>query len=140
MKKYIVLVVVALLVVNVQLNAQTYRIIVNNSNSITSLSKTEVSNFFLKKRIQWSNGTEVVPVDLNARSPVRETFSKDIHNKTTAQVRAFWQQSVFSGKATPPVEMDNDDKVIEFVKANPGAIGYVSATANVQGVKVITVN
>ncbi len=85
------------------------------------------------------DNVEVAPVDLSSKSSVREDFTKDIHGKTVAQIRAFWQQSVFSGKETPPREMENDDKVLEFVKANKGAIGYVSAGANTAGVKVITV-
>ncbi len=138
MKKYISFIIIVLFAAAV--NAQSYKIIVNTSNSVTSLTKAEASNYLLKKRSTWSSGTEVAPVDLVAKSSVREAFSKEIHGKTTAQVRAYWQQSVFSGKETPPREMETDDKVIEFVKANAGAIGYVSAGANTTGVKVITVN
>ncbi len=140
MRKYIVLLVVFALLSCIDTYAQSYKLIVNNSNALSSLSKVEVSNYLLKKRTKWASGTEVVPVDLSAKSSVREAFSKEIHGKTVAQVRSFWQQSVFSGKATPPAELDNDSKVIEFVKANVGAIGYVSASANIQGVKVLTVN
>jgi len=139
MKKYISFIIIVLFAV-ATVKAQSYKIIVNTSNSVTSLTKAEVSNYLLKKRSTWSGGIEVAPVDLVAKSSVREAFSKEIHGKTTAQVRAYWQQSVFSGKETPPREMETDDKVIEFVKANAGAIGYVSAGANTTGVKVITVN
>ena len=33
----------------------------------------------------------------------------------------------------------SDDEVLAFVRATPGAIGYVSAGASTSGVKVITV-
>jgi len=140
MKKIYLLLLTLFFAVAISTNAQTYKVIVNNSNPTTSLTVADVSNYFLKKRLNWASGVEVVPVDLSSRSSVREVFSKNIHNKTTAQVRAYWQQSVFAGKATPPTEMETDEKVIEFVKANQGAIGYVSAGANTAGVKVITVN
>ncbi len=139
MKKYFFLFAIFLFVIGT-VNAQTYKIIVNNSNSTTSLSKAEVSNLFLKKKTKWSSGTEVKPVDLSPKSDLREAFSKEIHGKTIAQVRAYWQQTVFAGKATPPSEMDGITKVVEYVKANPGAIGYVSADANVSGVKVLSIN
>ena len=139
MKKYIILLIISAIAVTTA-NAQTYKVIVNNGNAVTSLSKSEVSKYFLKSQKKWSSGTEVTPVDLKASSSVRERFSKEVHKKTIAQVRAFWQQSVFSGKDTPPRELTNDSQVIEFVKSNPGAIGYVSSGANTQGVKVITLN
>jgi len=103
----------------ISLQAQSYKVIVNTSNTATSITKTDVSNYLLKKRTKWASGSAIAPVDLGAKSTVREAFSKDIHNKTTAQVRAYWQQSVFAGKDTPPTEMDSDAKVVDFVRSNP---------------------
>jgi len=139
MKKYTILLIAIILIASVSLSAQSFKVIVNNTNSVSSLAKTEVSNYLLKKRTKWSNGTDVIAVDLGTKSSARATFSKDILGKTVAQVRAYWQQSVFSGKDTPPREMESDNAVLEFVKANHGAIGYVSANANTDGVKVISV-
>ncbi len=139
MKKYIITLIIAI-IAGYTVQAQAYKVIVNSSNTTSSLTKTELSNYLLKKRAKWSSGIEVVPVDLGTKSAVREAFSKEIHKKTIAQVRAFWQQSVFAGKETPPRELDSDTAVIDFVKSNPGAIGYVSPAANTAGVKVIPIN
>ena len=136
MKKYIILLIIVFAVATVQ--AQ-YKVIVNNSNTITSLTKAEASNYLLKKRTKWKSGVKVTPVDLSSKSSIRASFTKAVHRKTTAQVRAFWQQSVFSGKATPPREMKSNAEVVKFVKANKGGIGYVSAGASTAGVKVISV-
>jgi len=121
-------------------SAQNYKVIVNNSNEVTALTRSEVSNYLLKKRTNWSNGSNIVPVDLGSQSAVRAAFSVDVHGKTISQVRSYWQQSVFSGKATPAQEMNSDADVINFVKNNAGAIGYISSGADAQGVKVITLN
>jgi len=51
----------------------------------------------------------------------------------------YWQQQIFSGKDVPPSNKSSDDDVIAFVKSNPGAIGYVSGSAAVAGVKVVAV-
>ncbi len=120
-------------------NGQEYKIIVNSSNTVSSLSNKEVSNYFLKKKTKWSNGTKINPIDLSSSSVIRKNFSKNIHKKSIGQVRAFWQQSVFSGKASPPPEMKNDNAVINYVKTKKGAIGYVLKNANTKGVKTITI-
>ncbi len=118
---------------------QNYKVIVNKSNSVTSLTKKDASDYFLKKKTRWIDKTSVRPVDLSSNSSVREGFSQSVHTKTVAQVRAYWQQSVFSGKASPPVELKTDADVINYVKNNKGAIGYVSSSANTSEVKVITI-
>ncbi len=137
MKKYIITFIIAIFAIT--LSQAQYKVIVNNANSTTTITKSQVSNYLLKKRTKWASGTSIAPVDLSSKSSVRKSFSKAVHRKTTAQVRAFWQQSVFSGKATPPREMKSDAEVVKFVKTNKGAIGYVSAGANTAGVKVISV-
>ncbi len=121
-------------------SAQSYKVIVNSSNSVSSLSKKEVSDLLLKKSTKWSNGTAAVPVDLTANSPIREALSSSIHGKGVAAIRNYWQQAAFSGAATAPPEKANDNEVIEFVKKNSGAIGYVSSDAATAGVKTISVN
>lgn len=139
MKKYIFLIII-LAFAFTTINAQSYKIIVNNSNNVSSITKAELANFLLKKAKVWSNGKEVFPLDLNPKSATREQLTKEILGKSIAQVLAFWQQSVFAGKATPPVELDSDNKMIEFVKNTPGAIGYVSANTNTDGVKTVPLN
>lgn len=122
-------------------HAQSYKIIVNQQNSVGSLTKKEVSNFFLKKTTKWENGTKVVPVDLVEGESIRDDFSKEIHGRSTGAVRSYWQQAVFSGTAVTPIRKNNDQEVIEYVKTHAGAIGYVSSSADLSGdVKVITVN
>lgn len=138
MKKIITL--LSILFITISCFSQNYKLIVNSANSNTSITKQEASDFFLKKKTKWSTGEKVAVVDMTPNSSTRIDFTKDVHGKSVGQVRAYWQQSVFAGKATPPKEVDSDAEVIEFVKSNPGAVGYVSSGASTAGVKVITVN
>lgn len=121
-------------------SAQEFKVIVNSSNPVASLTQKEVSAYFLKKKTKWGDGTNVSPVDLNSTSSTRMSFSEEIHEKSVSSVKAYWQQSVFSGKAVPPTEKSSDGEIISYVKSNAGAIGYVSSGAGTNGVKVISVN
>jgi len=135
MKRYILLIVLVSLGLAIQ--AQSFKVVVNSDNSVASLTKKELSDIFLKKHLKWQNGEAIVPVDLSSRSPIREAFSSQVHDKSVSAVKSYWQQFVFAGKGTPPVEKNSDEEVIEYIKRTPGAIGYVSAGANVSGLKVI---
>jgi len=128
-----------LLLLPLSASAASFKVIVNNAVNVSSLSRKEVSDLFMKRTPKWSNGTPVVPVDQSDRSAVREEFSKAIHGKPTAAVKSYWQQQIFSGRDVPPVEKTSDAEVLALVRSNPGAVGYVEAAADTSGVKVLTV-
>ena len=138
--KKIIIIIIATLFSACILNAQnTVKIIVNQSNSMSSIGKAKLSNIFLKKVTKFDNGVKAIPVDQVVDSPVREVFSSQYLSKSVSAVKNYWHQQLFSGAAVPPEEKSNDTDVVNFVKANAGAIGYVSSGASVSGVKIIEV-
>jgi ABC-type phosphate transport system substrate-binding protein len=126
--------------VTVTAQAASYKVIVNNSVSVSSLSKKAASDLFLKKTTKWESGAAVAPVDQLESSNAREGFSKAVHGKTAAAVKSYWNQQIFSGRDVPPVEKKTDAEVLAFVRSTTGAIGYVSDAASAEGVRVVTVN
>jgi ABC-type phosphate transport system substrate-binding protein len=118
--------------------AKSYKVIVNPSNRLTSISYENVSRIFLKKTTKFPNGLSASPVDLPGNSVVREHFSLDVHGKPASAVEVYWQQLIFSGRDIPPVQK-NEKGVLDFVRSNEDAIGYVAATADTSGVKVVLV-
>ncbi len=119
--------------------AQDFKVIVNSANSTSELPAAVASKIFLKEAAKFPNGTAATPVDQGKASPVRAAFSKTVVGRPVAAVETYWQQQIFSGKEVPPASKSSDDDVIAFVKANPGAIGYVSGGASTAGVKVVDV-
>jgi len=116
-----------------------YRVVVNSGNPITSVDRRVLGDLFWKKVTQWPNGEVARPVDLPSDSPVRRRFAQEVLGRSTAAVRSYWNQIIFSGRGTPPPELDSDQEVIRFVLKHSGAIGYVSGGADVSGAKVISV-
>ncbi len=120
--------------------AEPFRVIVNASNPVASLRAQELSDIFMKKRSRWGHGEAASPVDLEDQSPVRESFSRQIHDKSTVAVKAYWQKMIFSGHEVPPPEKATSAEVVAYVRAHKGAIGYVAMdTALGSGVKVVRV-
>ena len=120
--------------------ADGYQVIANASVGAASLAKAQISQMFLKKLGKWPDGKPVVACDQAKSAAIRDAFSKAVHGRGAAAIVAFWQQQIFSGADVPPAEKATEAEVIAFVKATPGAIGYVSAGADLGGAKVITVN
>ena len=140
MKKFIPAFLLLVFVMAATASAQNYVLVANESVTETTLSKTDVSHIFLKTKTKWSDGSAITPVDQSARAAVREAFSQEVHGRGVGAIRSHWQQAAFSGAGTAPIERGNDSDVVAFVKSNPGAVGYVSADAATDGVKVISVN
>jgi ABC-type phosphate transport system substrate-binding protein len=106
--------------------------------TVTELSRAQLSRFFLKKTTQWPDASLVRPVEpLDPR--LREAFAQQVHERSAAAIAAYWNALIFSGRELPPLEKSTDADVIAYVRATPGAIGYVSAGADTSGVKIVTV-
>ena len=117
-----------------------YRVVVNEKNGISEMSREQLSRLFLKKTTSWSNGQTVAIVDRVEASDVRERFTADVHQRQVRAVKRYWQQMIFGGRAVPPPEKASDDEVLAYVRSNPNAIGYVAADAPIgPGVKVVAV-
>jgi ABC-type phosphate transport system substrate-binding protein len=119
--------------------AATFKIVVNPGNPATSMTREEVSAFFMKKTKSWPDGSAVTAVDQVETSAVRGLFSDTILSRRVAAVRSYWQQQIFSGREVPPLEKKNDAEVLEYVRTNRGAIGYVSESTPTPGVKVLEI-
>jgi ABC-type phosphate transport system substrate-binding protein len=119
--------------------AAGFKVVANASVAVDRLPRAEASRIFMKKQTKWKDGSPILPVDQSLSSDVREEFSKDVHGKNAAAVDAYWQKQIFSGRGLPPVTKSSDADVISYVRANAGAIGYVSAGADTTGVKVIAI-
>lgn len=117
----------------------SFKIIVNPTNNISSMTKEQVSEIFLKKVTQWENGRKALPVDQVTSSPIREKFSKEIHEKSVTAINSYWRQKIFSGRDVPPPEKLSDADVLAYIAENADAVGYVSANAPIDKVKVLKI-
>jgi len=118
-----------------------FKVIVNADNPVGILTPEDVSRLFLRKTPTWYNGQPVLPVDQAKHSAARAAFLREIHQKNEQALDAYWRQQVFTGKAVPPLVLGSDAEVIDFVRRNPTAVGYVSAGAALgPEVKVVIIN
>jgi ABC-type phosphate transport system substrate-binding protein len=116
-----------------------YQIIVHPSNPQRVLGRAFLRGVYLKKNTTWPSGETIRPVGLGKRYPARERFAREVLNKSPAQLRAYWNQQIFSGKGVPPPEYDSEAAVIAFVTRNRGAVGFLPAAADPGGAVTVTI-
>ena len=101
-------------------------VVVPGDHPAQEIRRSTLSKIFLRKIRRWPAGEAVVPVDLGRCSPVRESFSRSVHLKSSRVILKYWQRRIFD-RSVPPTELGSDHDVLRFVRKNPHSIGYVSS-------------
>ena len=118
--------------------AAEFKVIANPSVKADAISADELKGVFLGTKSSLSDGSHAEPV-LQKGGAVHEAFLKDHVGKTDAAFTTYFRSLVFTGKASMPKTLGSDAEVEAYVAKTKGAIGYVSADANAEGVKTLEV-
>jgi ABC-type phosphate transport system substrate-binding protein len=122
-------------------DVRSYVVVVNGANPTNAVAPADLARVFRKTVRQWTNGLTIAPVDQSFQSPVRLRFSQDVLGRSPGQMQEYWLRETYSGREVPPPVRDSDAAVLEFVRANAGAIGYVSPSVSLPpGVKALAVS
>jgi ABC-type phosphate transport system substrate-binding protein len=111
-------------------------IVVHPSND-SSFDQDAIKKIFLGKNKSFSNGRTVILMGPNYNDPATEEFNSKVIGKSSSQVKAYWSKILFTGKGTPPQELDSNSAVLNAVSSNPDAIAYMDASAVTDAVKVV---
>ncbi len=115
-------------------------LIVNSANPDEGITRAEVSNIFLGNTSKWSNGVAIKPVDQKKATNAGTAFLAMIVKMTESAYNNLWVEKMLSGEADPPINLSSDAEVVEFVKVNAGAVGYISSSTPHEGVKVLPID
>lgn len=113
-------------------------VIVHPKNAQT-FDKSSISRLFLGKDKTFSNKQTAFLIVQSESSPATLEFNSKILEKNARQLKSHWSRLVFTGKGVPPNELTSDTDVMNEIKQNINAIGYVDAAAVTQDVKVVAV-
>lgn len=111
-------------------------IIVHKDND-NAIDKHFMQRLYLGKAETYQDGSKATPLNVETKKLLDE-FNDSIVNKSTQQLSAYWSRLIFTGKGVPPKVKVNEKAIIEAVKSNRDAIGYVSQNTKLpSGVRVI---
>ena len=129
---------VLLLFVSTSVMAAGLKVIANPSVSANSISADDLRDVFLEEKSALSDGSRVAPV-LAKGGPAHESFVKQYLGKTNDTLQTYYRSLVFTGKGSMPKMLNSDAEMVSYIARTKGAIGYVSADANLEGVKTLEV-
>jgi len=110
-------------------------VIVNPSRP-DNLDRTDVARIYLRTRRFWSDGSPIVPLNLEAESPTRVAFTSRVFSLDPEHLAAHWNAQYFHG-IFPPTVLTTAAAVKRYVATDPRAIGYVDVRDVDDTVRVI---
>lgn len=114
-------------------------VIANTSVPISELSKLELRAIYTMRLDRWNSGSEIRVFVLPQKDEMHQEFAKSVLQALPHQLQAVWYRLVYSGMGTAPIEVKNEQEMIERVSETPGAIGYVGKGNDVTNVRVIKI-
>lgn len=116
-----------------------YVIIVNADIPMESLTKKQLSNYFLGNITMFKNKAKAKP----SYNATMTTFFEEALGMNMSKFKEHWTKKVFSGYGVAPIKFDEDKDVIAYVSRQRGGIGVISkSSAGSVGAKckVISIN
>lgn len=110
-------------------------IIVHTKNNIDSLTAQQVQDIFLGRSRIFPNGKFALPIDQS--SPLRAEFYEKLSGRPVEQINAYWARIMFTGQASPPQQLPDDKAVLQTVRENEGAIGYIDNTRADKTIRIV---
>ena len=112
-------------------------VIISHPTNSNTISVDELQRLYTGKSSSFANGDSVVPLNLSDGNALRSSFDEKALGRSSSQIKAYWSKLVFTGKGTPPKEVESEAEMLKLVSSNPNILGYVSSGTDTSGVKVL---
>lgn len=118
--------------------AQDVAFIVNPQGADASITADDLKSVLLGNKIKW-NGGAVIKLAVLTSGPAHDKVMQDHAQRSAGQFDNYWKKLVFTGKGVMPHQASDEAALVDYVAKTPGAVGYVSASAVTDRVKVLPV-
>lgn len=124
------------LLFSLQINAAELVLIAHQHNS-NKLEQHSLIQLYLNKTSTFADGSAAIIFHSARDSTEHQQFCLNLLNLTAAQYQSYWSRLIFTGAAARPHFVLNDDEMLNSVRTNKAAIGYISAETIPKDVRVI---
>ena len=108
--------------------AQGVVLVSARTGGIAELDRETAAQLYLGRRTSLPDGRGARLLDLPA-GPERDLFYQRLTGKNPSQIRAYWSRMVFTGRAHPPHEVNDQEDALRRVLADPSTLAYLPAAS-----------
>jgi ABC-type phosphate transport system substrate-binding protein len=114
-------------------------VVVHPNSPLKQLTAVEVSDLYLGRIRSIRDGQRLTVLDQSRDSPLRARFFSLLNGMDLHRLNAYWARLQFSGDTQPPASLPDSQTVIELVRRDPLAIGYIDAAAITAAVRPVLI-
>lgn len=99
-------------------------VVVNPGNPISTLTKSQVSALFLKRKNEYEQGFSATPYD-QKNLHLQSRFYRLLTGKPLQEIHAYWDHMSLASGRVSPRRLTSHKEVIQTVARDPQAISYI---------------
>lgn len=112
-------------------------VVVHPDSPLQQLSANEVANLYLGRLQTIPSGEHALVLEHPRDSSARARFFKLLNGMDLRRVNSYWARLQFSGGTLPPAQLSDNKAILDAVRLNRLAIGYVDGSAPPSGVRIV---
>lgn len=112
-------------------------VVVNKKNDTSHLSKKEVIDIYMGRYRSFPNGLSAQPIDYPKSSGIKKQFYKYLIRQTESQINSYWSRLIFSGTATPPIEVKQESDIVSIIESDERSLAYLPINKVTQEMKIV---
>ena len=116
-----------------------FYLVVQTGNPQRALTQREAVDMFMGRSRSFGNGEFALVFDLPRDNARRAAFYQTLTGMSPAQVNSYWARLMFSGQTMPPQVVVDEAAMIDVVKRNPGALGWLSKEPSDKVLRILLV-
>jgi len=120
---------------------QEVAVVVNSANPVSNLSLSDLRKIYMGERLYWKANSAVVVLMRSPGAPERDIILRVVYGMSEERYTQYWVAKIMRAEASdPPAVVYSHGMVLEGVRGNPGAIGYVDSREVRPGTKVLRID
>ncbi len=101
-------------------------VVVNKTNSVSSLSRQELRMIFMGEKSSWPGGKHITVLMLERGQPERQVILREVYKMNESDYTRYFLQAAFTGRVqAAPRDLSSAAEMKTRLAANPNAIGYL---------------
>jgi ABC-type phosphate transport system substrate-binding protein len=113
--------------------AAAQQVVANQASQTTKIDLHTLRAIFGMRLTEWPNGIRITVYVMHPDAPLHTEFTKRKLHLFPYQLTQAWDRLVFSGTGQAPIEVSSPAEMRRRVQNTPGAIGYLPAKMNPDG-------
>lgn len=117
--------------------ADAIYVVVSSQSPVRALEQKDVLALYTGRSRTLPGGEPATPIDQQRDGPVRAEFYQALTGMDIARINSYWARLHFTGQVQPPQAVGDDGAVIQRLRADPGAVGYLVHEPQSPAVRVV---